>query len=148
MTKQEIFILKNSTIFHNLVSPPSSNIRSEAMLVLEKLDKCCGLYFLYDGNLKLMYIGRSYNLRNRIPTSANDKKLNYFKYLILENKADCLCLEVAFIIQLKPPLNNEFSVESSLTFKIDFNIEEPKMEEIKLYKRNPPKKRRKKTIVT
>jgi hypothetical protein len=109
------------------------HLTKEANDTLKSLHDCSGLYFLYDSSQELMYIGRSSNLRNRIKTSAIDKKMHSFKYLNTRTVADTYILEPIYIATFKPPLNSEFSLLEVPTIKIDMEIQEPKMETIPLF---------------
>lgn len=65
-----------------------------------------GVYFLFDNNLSLMYIGYSNNLQMRILQSMKDKKLRNFAYLSCNTKEEATSLETYFITKLKPKLNS------------------------------------------
>ncbi len=90
-------------------------IKSKGKVVLEPLEETTqllfglygqvGIYRLYDENKNLIYIGKSYNLCDRIPSSANSKKAHYFSYCVLNNKADTDIYELYYINKLKPPKN-------------------------------------------
>lgn len=80
-----------------------------------------------------MYIGRSVDLCNRIPSSAQERRLPYFKYLIVENEADTYIIEPTFITKFKPPLNGEFSTMDMPTLQVNFDVSEPSMKAIRIF---------------
>jgi len=110
------------------------NFLEEAFKELETVAGMPGIYFLYDQNKKLVYIGRSTNLKERIPSSASERNAIYFKYMVTNNIADAFVLEPYYITVLKPPLNGEFSTIESPTVKIDVEIIEPSMDLRQIYK--------------
>lgn len=125
--QEEIAIEKESIYI------PKLNFSKEAMSVLIELELCSGIYFLYDSNKNLSYIGRSENLSKRIPDSASERKAFYFKFYKTNSKADCYILEPFFIATFKPPLNREFVITDFPTVKIDVDISEPKMDHIRIF---------------
>ena len=85
------------------------------------LNKRMGLYFLFDINKKLIYIGKSVNLGSRILTSMSERKAFYCRYLITDTVSDLNILEPYYITKMKPILNNEFSTLDLPTIKIRHN---------------------------
>lgn len=65
-----------------------------------------GVYRLYDFDHNLVYIGKSYNLASRIPTSLKERKAFSFDYTSIPNKADTDIYAVYYIALLQPPLNS------------------------------------------
>ena len=127
-----------SKTISNLVNPitliPYQNIPRETRDILKNLKYATGLYFLYNEDKELKYIGKSYDLGLRIKSSAYNKKAHYFKYLETKHEADADVLEPYFVAKFKPPLNSEFNTHKIPTIKIKFVIAEPKMGFIKIYK--------------
>lgn len=64
-----------------------------------------GVYRIYNNNNELLYIGKSYNLASRIPSSMKERRGFAFDYAIIENKADTDIYEIYYICKLQPPLN-------------------------------------------
>jgi hypothetical protein len=105
---------------------PSSNSRiftKDFMNLVKSLKNKFGLYFLYDNNNNLIYVGRSQDLHIRIQSSAEYRKANYCKILKLNNKCECSILEPYYISLLNPPLNIKLKSEESPSFKIDHKFE-------------------------
>ena len=75
---------------------------------VENIDsiKQFGLYFLYDENKKLIYIGQSTSsLHERSTKSLRLRKARYIKYAYPKTKSDTLIYEVYYITKYKPMLN-------------------------------------------
>lgn len=74
-----------------------------------------GIYFLYNENYILMYIGKSNNLKSRInqhflgksSTEHVAHNFHYFNYAIINDATDREIYETYYINQDKPLLNNE-----------------------------------------
>lgn len=77
--------------------------------VFKAIRRKTGIYKLYNKNKKLIYIGKSINLENRLVTSAKDKKAYYFKYTLINNKPDTDIYEIYYIAKFKPEKNKEFN---------------------------------------
>lgn len=92
--------------------------------VINILEYECGLYFLYDENKKLIYIGKSKNLASRIPTSIKDRKAFYMKFKLCYNLSDMHILELYYISKLKPKLNSDCSETDVCTFEIQHNFKD------------------------
>lgn len=91
--------------------------------IRKKLAGKSGLYFLYDNDDSLCYIGKSTNLSKRIVTSANTHGLFRVRYALIPNLADMNLAEAYYISKLKPPLNTEFVTHHELTFECIVNVE-------------------------
>jgi excinuclease UvrABC nuclease subunit len=72
---------------------------------LESIKGKCGIYKLYDHELKLIYIGKSYKLGQRIVTSGRSRFASYYSYAIAETKTDTDIYELYYIGIEKPPFN-------------------------------------------
>ena len=64
-----------------------------------------GIYRIYNGNKELIYIGKSYTLGSRIPSSLKERKGYMFDYCIIPNKADTDIYEIYYIATLQPICN-------------------------------------------
>ena len=85
-----------------------------------------GVYFLWHEE-KLLYIGKSINLSERIVTSLRERnkqiKVTHFSYFETPTQADAHILEPYLIIKHKPILNSEFlTIDYSKMFNIVFDI--------------------------
>lgn len=99
--------------------------------VLERLLTVTGVYFIFDNRKKLNYIGKSYDLGNRIIDSIEERKGYYFSYAKTKSRIDADILEPYLIWLKKPPLNIEFVTNDKPSFKLKI----PKMSKvIKVYK--------------
>lgn len=64
-----------------------------------------GVYRIYNYQKEIIYIGKSYNLASRIPSSLKERKGCAFDYTIIDNKADTDIYEIYYISKLQPILN-------------------------------------------
>ena len=82
----------------------SSNILIED---LQCLRHEAGVYFLYDENKELVYIGESGNMYIRVleHIAESKKDFNYFKAVPLDNNATRQLLEIYLISIIKPKYN-------------------------------------------
>ena len=71
--------------------------------------KKVGIYFLYDSNDKLIYIGKSTNLDKRIKTSCELKKAEYVRIAELETRIDATIYESYYIARYKPKHNKYYA---------------------------------------
>ena len=94
----------------------------EFISTLENLLNVHGLYFLYDENKNLIYIGKSKNLGSRILDSAKERQGFYLKYKLPLTKSDTNILELYYISKFKPKLNSESKEIDDTTIKIDYKF--------------------------
>lgn len=94
----------------------------EFINTLESLTNVHGLYFLYDENKNLIYIGKSKNLGSRILNSVKERQGFYLKYKLPLTKSDTNILELYYISKLKPVLNSESKEVDDTTFEIDYKF--------------------------
>lgn len=64
-----------------------------------------GVYRIYNNNNELLYIGKSYNLASRIPSSMKERRGCAFDYAVINNRADTDIYEIYYICKFQPPLN-------------------------------------------
>jgi hypothetical protein len=76
---------------------------------LSVLKNKSGLYFLYDSFMNLLYIGKSYKLDTRIPSSIKERKPIFVSVMITENESDANILEPYYIAKMCPSLNGDMS---------------------------------------
>lgn len=92
------------------------------------LDSCCnlqftpGIYFMYNFNKQLIYIGKSVNLSNRMISSSREREPYYIKYKTTKSFSDCHVLELYYINLLKPCLNKSEKSQDDLTFEIKYDF--------------------------
>ncbi|WP_459883471.1 GIY-YIG nuclease family protein [Clostridium novyi] len=78
-----------------------------------------GLYKLYDEEKNLIYIGKSYDLGNRILSSINERKASYYDYCVINNKVDTDIYEIYYISKYKPVLNKVSKNDDKCTIKLE-----------------------------
>ena len=71
--------------------------------------KKIGIYFLYDANDELIYIGKSVNLDKRIKTSCKLKKAEYVRIAELKTRIDATIYESYYIARYKPKHNKYYA---------------------------------------
>jgi hypothetical protein len=93
----------------------------------EELIQQHGIYFLYNKEKELIYIGKSvYNLWSRIISSAKEREATYFAYALTKTKSDTSIYEMYYIAKLKPPLNNDGKYNDPVTITLpELEITEP-----------------------
>lgn len=90
----------------------------------ELLEETCGIYFLYTDDLQLVYIGKSVNLGNRLPSSIRErrKKLNreiaYFRIAPVYQKPLLDIYESYYIARYKPVCNVTGVYEGDLELEL------------------------------
>lgn len=92
-----------------------------------------GVYRLYDKDKKLVYIGKSTDLGNRIVTSSKERKAKYFKAALTINGLDATIYEAYYIGIEQPYLNSDLvgiGEPSMVLEELDFR------EIIELYENN------------
>ena len=109
--------------YHNLVDEACSHMESGLSANnkdsrLKGSYNKSGIYFLHDG-IEIVYIGKSYNLAERLNRHINDKAKKFSKITtyIIENKADIDIVEVYLISKHKPKYNiqsNEHTYSTSI----------------------------------
>lgn len=77
-----------------------------------------GIYRIYNNKKELIYIGKSYTLGTRIPSSLKERKGCMFDYCIIPNKADTDIYEIYYISTLQPICNNESNTGDTPTIKL------------------------------
>ena len=82
---------------------------------IKTIKEISGIYFLYDRNKELLYIGQSKNLRTRLHSHFNgtshlkDKKNAIHSFSVLYAKIEELTeLEKNFILKYQPKINQQF----------------------------------------
>lgn len=114
-TKYPIFSKKE------IVSDNSKIFTEEFFAFINQLMSKSGVYFLYNENHELIYIGKSNDLYTRIQTSAKARKAYYVSIILTNNEADTSILEVYYICKEKPILNTDFFTLFTPSFEISHN---------------------------
>lgn len=94
-----------------------------------KIPKSSGIYFLYDNEMNLQYIGKAINLKNRVKTSAYEKDCVYFCRYSLYDKCDIDLVEIILIKRYRPIQNKIHNIESKIIVEMKEN---PKSEPLKI----------------
>lgn len=97
-------------------------VTEEFFETMEDLTYMFGLYFLFDENKELIYIGKSRNLSSRVPVSVKERKAFYFKYKLTWTMSDANILELYYISKLKPKLNKDSKEMDPTLIEIDYNF--------------------------
>lgn len=96
------------------------SVSQEFIEEMDALFQVYGLYFLYDENKNLIYIGKSKNLNERIPTSVKERGAHYLKYKVTNTLTDAHILELYYIAKLKPILNKDSKENDDTTLHIEY----------------------------
>lgn len=92
--------------------------RKEFQEDMKSLWNVPGVYFLYNKNKKLVYVGKSVNLKDRIVGSILERKAFYYEYAITNTKSDVAVYEAYYISKLKPNLNVDGKYSDNLTIEL------------------------------
>lgn len=99
-----------------------------------------GLYFFYDENKILLYIGKSIDIRSRIKTyfsywtmsHLHDKFKEFVKYIsvqFVEEDKDLKALEKELIKQYRPALNVQYNEEHTKRYTDEYKSRSERIEE-------------------
>jgi excinuclease ABC subunit C len=95
-----------------------------------------GIYFLYDGNKRLVYIGKAKDIKNRMAEyryldfltrpQFKGMTLKYIDYIIIDDKKERKEREKQFIKKYNPPLNILYSInrQTKIYYYIDLKSED------------------------
>lgn len=97
-------------------------LSEEILALFDELTYKKGLYFLYDQDKKLIYIGKSINLGARLITSIKDRKPYYAKYKLTKSMSDANILELFYIAKYKPILNKDCKEMDEVNFDIKYSF--------------------------
>lgn len=103
----------NNEKFENLDKKVFFNESYISKTELEKIPNTTGIYFMYNENKELMYIGKTIHLNSRVAdhlarrthTSDICHNFNYIKYIEIDNEVLLDDYETYFINSYKPKLN-------------------------------------------
>ena len=79
--------------------------KKEILLTSKRLPDEPGVYFIFDQNKNLIYVGKSDNLSVRIRGSLHERKGRFFKFAVTESSAGALIYEMFYIHKFQPKLN-------------------------------------------
>ena len=116
-TKYPIFSKKE------IISDNSKIFTEEFFEFINRLMSKSGVYFLYDEDKNLIYIGKSNDLYSRIQSSIRVRKASNVSIILTNNEADTNILEVYYICKEKPILNTDLFTLFSPSFSLDHSYE-------------------------
>ena len=74
-----------------------------------------GIYFIYNENEELIYIGKSKNLFERLANSLRERGGNKYSFALTKTKSDYHLYEIYYIAKLEPKLNVDSAEQDELT---------------------------------
>lgn len=74
-----------------------------------------GIYFIYDENEELIYIGKSKNLFERLANSLRERGGDKYSFALTKTKSDYHLYEIYYIAKLEPKLNVDSAEQDELT---------------------------------
>ena len=94
-----------------------------------------GIYAMYDDNDKLIYIGQSKDVRERIRTHPKRAKFAYLKVRATDTIDERAKLEIRLIQRLKPKLNKQLFTKASVeeTVKMRLSLREDLVRALRVY---------------
>lgn len=96
-----------------------SNRKIKTVRDNENIPDLPGVYFLYDENKKLIYIGKATCLSTRVYSSCFERSAVFVRTMVTKTKADAHIFEPYLIAIHKPILNYEFKTDDKPTFVLD-----------------------------
>jgi|GEM_PF-3825730 len=79
----------------------------------------CGVYFIYNDERELIYIGKSSNLQERIVSSLSERRGTYYRYVLTNTAIDASIYEAYYISKHKPIKNVQYKFDGECTIKLD-----------------------------
>jgi len=119
-----------SYMFEGLSNDFNQNVTRNFNKLLKSIDKSCGLYFLYNLDKDLIYIGKSKYLFSRVQNSILYREAHYCKFLKLNSLCECDILEPYYIALLNPKLNNQLKSKVKPSFEINHKFTFTELEKI------------------
>lgn len=99
----------------------SDYIEAIGFVATKQYNSYQGLYFLYNKEKKLVYIGKAKHIGNRVKQHCKNEEINdyihFFKFAIVECPVKRDMYETYYINKMKPPLNRE----KTYTYKSSYN---------------------------
>lgn len=117
-------IVKNRDVgrFKEINTAPAQIAPTRKRVIKEKQDPIPadpGLYFLFDSDRELIYIGKSKSLVDRVYLSYIEREAKYIKIMITKNEADANILEAYCIALYSPPKNRQLKSGDKPTFTLE-----------------------------
>lgn len=103
----KIIIFKESSKAKSILSDNITYSEEYKIFIQNNINKF-GIYFLFDENKKLIYIGKSKDLSSRVHSSVKEKNAKYFRISYTKTLSDIHIFEVFYILKYKPELNTEY----------------------------------------
>ena len=113
--------VKKICIERNEELSEAKEISDELCKELSERSGVSGVYFIYNSQKALLYIGRSFDLSSRILTSIQERQEGlpyYVRILNTKTKSDACVLEAYFIGKEKPAFNGDMVDIGEVTIKI------------------------------
>jgi hypothetical protein len=95
------------------------NFTEEFANISTTLEKTPGIYFLYDANKELIYIGKSYGVGCRVRSSINEREAFYCELMPVDNECEANILETYYISKERPPLNSDLITLDLPSFELN-----------------------------
>lgn len=99
---------------------PIKNKNGSISIINSELPITSGVYFIYDKNQILLYIGRAVNIKKRIsihlskisyPYFVPDEEIEFIKFILLKDEKEIDLLESFFIYLYQPKYNKAINVK-------------------------------------
>jgi hypothetical protein len=88
------------------------------LIQLQHLENRVGVYFLYNKNKDLIYIGKSISLKRRMIESYMKCRASYYRYAFTKTESDMVVYELYYINKYKPQLNIDSNCVDELTITL------------------------------
>lgn len=89
-----------------------------------------GVYFLYNEEKELIYIGKSYKLNSRLPSSIRQRNAIFASVMVTKTEADANILEPYYISLMAPELNEDLTTIEIPSIKINHSFTQTELKEI------------------
>lgn len=126
---KEVFPFVDENKLFDLVRG-KNNFTEEFFETTELLLNTPGVYFLYDANRELIYVGKSYGVGRRVRSSINERSAFYCELLPVKYECEANILEPYYISKLRPVLNSDLVTLDSPSFEINHNYIKTEMYKI------------------
>jgi hypothetical protein len=106
------------------------NFSKSFMDFLYSLENKPGVYFLYNDEKELIYIGKSCKLNMRLSSSIRQRNALFVRVMVTKTEADANILEPYYISLMSPPLNGDLITLDRPSFTINHDFIQSEMKEI------------------
>lgn len=100
--------------------------------ILPFIESKNGVYFIYNKNNEIVYIGKSKNLKTRMLQSLANYKGLSFSFIITNTHIDACVLELYYIGKYKPVFNHDPIIIDDVTINISHNYKMSKVYKLKV----------------